>query len=471
MLIWLLTAILAFQSPSPVRRRPPEDLRLRGHWGGTIAVAGEPHEVTIRFSPRERPFLTFARRRLDGLIPLQPTSLTNTPTSFEAVFARPPFELSATLRPDNDSIDVVVKEKTGEQRAVFTRVDAPGFKRPQTPRPPFPYDTYDDRIDTGSGVLGLTLTLPKGKGPFPGVVLISGTGPQDRDNTYTGHRMFAVLADHLTRRGFAVLRYDDRGRGESSGLLGELRTPEADAFDAIAVFRYLREQPEVDRARTGFIGHSEGGVIASIAAGQTGGVAFLVFLASPALDGITLSVMQHELIERARGGSEERVQFERRVRQQIYDILRAEPDGAKARAAVAAVFRDVTRETSNPELLGWLAQFKKAMDFAVSERYSTTMRARMLMDPVPALRALRVPVLALFGDRDVQVSSSANEPSMRAAIAGSSPRSEVRILPGLNHGFQTAVTGGVEEYARIEETLAPAALEAITGWLTLYFLR
>lgn len=464
-MIWLLIALTVIAAPQAPRRLQPVDLRMHGYWGGTISLGGEPHEITLAFSSRERPALTLARRKLDGLIPLKPNTLEYTPTTFKAAFKRLGIEIAGRLRPDAAALDIVITGNGGPQKATLARVDSPGrLKRPQTPVPPLPYDTFDDRIDTGNGILGATLTMPRGRGPFPGVVLLSGTGSQDRDNSMGAHRPFAVIADYLTRRGFAVLRFDDRGSGLSSGLFNELRTVEADAFDAIAAFRYLRDHPRVDRARTGFIGHSEGGVVAPLAAGQTGGVAFLVLLGSPAVDMIETALTQHESIERARGASEARIAFERRVRARIYEIIRAEPDAARAREAVAAVFRETTIEAGVADL-DWIIELKKAVGVLTARAWSTTFRQRLLEDPKPALRALRVPALALFGGLDVQVVPAVNEPAMRDALSASSPLTEIRTLPRLNHAFQTATTGSVDEYSQIEETFAPAALEVIGLWL------
>lgn len=461
---WLLVALLLAQDWTPMGRRPV-DLRLHGYWQGTINLTGDTHDVTLRFSPRLRPAVTLARRRLDGLLPLRATQLSHSETSLQATFARPAFSLSAALRPDNQSLDVVVIENGIRQTAIFKRADAPGgLRRPQTPRPPFPYDTFDDIIDTGNGLLGATLTLPKGRGPFPGIVLLSGTGAQDRDNEAAGHRMFAVLADHLTRRGFGVLRFDDRGAGVSSGLGGRFRTIEGDAADASAAMRFLRAHPTIHRPRTGFIGYSEGGIQAPLAARQFGDLAFLVLLGAPATNMVDLALLQHEMIERARGASEERIAFERRVRTRIYDIMRDETDPARARDLIAVVFREATIEAGTSDL-PWIIQLKAAVDSLMRARSSEGFRQRMLADPAPALRALRVPVLALFAGLDVQVPAAANEPLMRESLSASSPLTEVRILAGLNHAFQTAQTGSVDEYGKIEETFAPAALDAIGAWL------
>ncbi len=237
MLVWLLIALVSLQA-APARRRPPVDLRMHGYWQGTLSVGGETHTITLGFWPREPSVVTLARRGRDDMFPLRASQVSWTATSLKAAFTRPALRITGTLRSDASAIDIVAVEAGASQRVTLTRASGPGsLSRPQTPVPPLPYDSYDDYIDTGSGVLAATLTLPRGRGPFPGVVLLSGTGAQDRDNSFAWHRPFWVLADSLTRRGYAVLRADDRGAGRSSGLLGELRTPDADALDAIALLR------------------------------------------------------------------------------------------------------------------------------------------------------------------------------------------------------------------------------------------
>lgn len=465
MLMRALAVLALLQLPTPAGLRPV-DVTMYGYWAGVLTIGGEQHEVTLHFSPRERVPVTLARRKLDGLFPLQPSRYHYDASSITAAFPRPvPFDLTARKRSDGKGLDVAIVQDGARQSALFTRVAAPGgLKRPQTPQPPFPYSTFDDLIDTGNGILGATVTMPPGRGPFPGVVLLSGTGPQDRDNSFAHHRPFAVLADYLTRRGFAVLRFDDRETGRSSGLFKELRTAEADAGDAVSALRFLRAYPGVDAARTGFVAHSEGGQVAPIAAARTPDVLFMVLLGSPAVDIVTVSLMQHEAIGRARGRSENSLAFERRVRARILDVVRASDDVATAREQIGAIIRAATIEAGPPDL-PWLIELKEGAEVLLREHYAGSFRQRMMADPALALRELRLPVLALFAALDVQVPAVPNAAAMRDALAHSSPLTEVRTLTGLNHAFQTAKTGAVEEYAVIEETFAPAALEAIGEWL------
>lgn len=310
---------------------------------------------------------------------------------------------------------------------VLHRVDAvlPN-RRPQDPTPPFPYREEEVVVPSDAPGIALagTWTVPAGAGPFPAVALVTGSGPQDRDEALMGHRPFAVLADHLARHGIAVLRYDDRGVGRSTGAF-EGATTDDFALDAAGAARWLRGRPEV--GRIGLVGHSEGAMVGPIVArDHPDRVDLLVLIAGPAVPGAELLAVQGRRLEQALGvtGSElDRLDRERRAR--IADALAGHG----------------VPELSTP----WMRRF-------------------LAYDPVPALRAVRCPTLALFGSLDLQVAADQSEAPMRAALAGS-PDPTVTVLAGLNHLMQPATTGGVDEYARIETTLAPAALDAISGWL------
>ena len=295
------------------------------------------------------------------------------------------------------------------------------------------------------------------------MVLISGSGPLDRDQTIFGHKPFLVLADHLTRHGIAVLRFDDRGAGASSGSRAAA-TMEDYAADALAAVRFLERRPEVDRRRIGLIGHSEGGVVAPLVARGNRAVSFIVLIAAPALNGAAIATLQGERIARAAGANDDQIAMQQRLNTRIFEILAREVDEAKARAAIRIVLKEELAR-AGIESADVVAAAEKQMEPQVRRGLTPWFRHFLSHDPVPSLRAVRVPVLALYGSLDVQVPAAENAPVMAAAIGPSSPQSAVRTLPGLNHLFQTAKTGAMEEYGRIEETLASAALETISNWI------
>ncbi|TWB24724.1 hypothetical protein FBZ89_101350 [Nitrospirillum amazonense] len=329
--------------------------------------------------------------------------------------------------------------------------------RPQVPRPPFPYRTvsvaYDNPAAFGVRLAG-TLTLPPGKGPFPAALLITGSGPQDRDETIEGHKPFLVLADALTRRGIAVLRVDDRGVGQSTGDFDAATTPDF-ATDAAAGVAYLRGRADIDARRIGLIGHSEGGLIAPMVASRDRNIAWLVLMAGPGVDGESILLSQKRLIAGATGvgaaGAERLVDMDRRE----YAIVKDEPDPERARARLRILLQGGMMGGDNR-----IATSEAVIEAVTKPWY----RWFLTYDPAPALRTLRLPVLALVGSKDLQVSASENLPALRAALADD-PKAEVREVPGLNHMFQTADTGAPTEYARIPETIAPVALDLITDWV------
>lgn len=335
--------------------------------------------------------------------------------------------------------------------------------RPQTPTP-FPYRAEDVSFGNPAAedvTLAGTLTLPQGTGPFPAAVLITGSGPQDRDQTLLGHKTFAVLADHLTRRGVAVLRYDDRGVGRSTGAFGAATSADF-ATDARAAVEFLAKRPEIDRDGIGFIGHSEGGLVAQIAAAGNDRVKFVVMLAAPGTDMIQLMRTQERLLGLSQGVSEE-------------DLARREPVIAEVFAAVAASTsaedaRRRVRAVLTADALALLKAPESRRDLLVQQMANDWYRYLLHYRPAVFLSRIHVPVLALNGSLDWQVPPDENLAAIRAALAHNSDVT-IRKVDGLNHLFQTARTGALGEYADIEETIAPVVLEIVAEWIGARFKR
>jgi uncharacterized protein len=332
--------------------------------------------------------------------------------------------------------------------------------------PPYPYDTVAVSVPNpnAKGVtLAGTLTVPRGSGPFPAAVLITGSGPEDRDETIFGHRPFRVLADHLTRHGIAVLRLDDRGVGQSTGTFRDA-TSEDFASDALAAVAFLRGRKEIAPKKIGLIGHSEGGLIAPMAANRSHDVAFVVLMAGPGIAGDSILVLQSMLVRRSLGIGEEELARERAVMRRLYAAVRR----GDSTAATAA-----THELVRLQLAGVPEERVKAMGGVdsiaaggVRQMLSPWMRFFVTYDPAPALARLKIPVLALNGSKDLQVPPREDLDAIRAALArGGNHDAKAIELPGLNHLFQTAETGSVTEYARIDETIAPIALDTISDWI------
>jgi pimeloyl-ACP methyl ester carboxylesterase len=334
---------------------------------------------------------------------------------------------------------------------VFKRVEkVETLNRPQNPKPPYPYDAQDVAYETSGGIkLAGTLTLPRGPGPFPAAIMITGSGPQDRDEALMGHKPFLVIADYLTRRGIAVLRLDDRGVGGSTGN-STRETLDDMAGDVVTGIGYLKGRKEIDAKHIGVIGHSEGGIVGPAAAVRSPDIAFVIMLAGTGVVGTDVLKLQGEAIIRASGGSEQKVAEEHAVQDMIFRILRSEKDD---RAAVEKMMAE--GGGSDPAM--------RAQYTAVT---SPEMRSFLFYDPADALHKLKVPLLALNGSRDLQVPPQQNLPAIATALAvAGNTDFTVSELPGLNHLFQKCNKCAVQEYGELEETFSPTALEIMGDWL------
>ena len=341
-----------------------------------------------------------------------------------------------------------------------------GTRRPQEMAPPYPYDTlevsFDNVRDKGVRLAG-TLSYPRGKGPFPVVLLITGSGLEDRDETVFGHRPFKVLADHLTRAGIAVLRVDDRGVGRSRGSNAGATT-EMYASDALAGVEFLKRRPEVDKKRIGLVGHSEGGLIAPMVATRSKDVAFIVLLAGPGVRGDSLLLLQSAALRRALGVSEENLAREAEANRRVHAAMAAADSAALVRAVRALV--DVQLASSPSAQRGSEADVQSLVDSAVRTCWDPWTRWLAAHDPAPVLQRVRVPVLAVNGSRDLQVTPRENLAAIERALqAGGNADHTVRELPGLNHLFQRCTSCTIAEYGQLEETFAPSALTVVSNWI------
>ncbi len=308
---------------------------------------------------------------------------------------------------------------------------------------------YDNK-SAGNKLAG-TLTIPSGKGPFPAVVLITGSGPQDRDESLMGHKPFLVLSDYLTRKGIAVLRVDDRGVAKSTGDFATATTADF-ATDTEAGIAYLQTRPEVDAKKIGLIGHSEGGVIAPMIAARNHDVAFIVMLAGSGVPGDQIIVAQTELIIEASGQSHEEAMKAGAKQRERLDLIKQNSDQASLEKQL--------RE----KLAGEVSEAN--IGVAIRQLSSPWLRYFINYDPAIALGKVTCPVLALNGGKDLQVPPSQNLPAIKKALQAAGNKDyETDELPGLNHLFQTAKTGSPSEYAQIEETMSPVVLEKIASWI------
>lgn len=341
-------------------------------------------------------------------------------------------------------------------------------KRPQTPKAPFPYESTDVSIKNESAKLALagTLTIPKDQSrKYPCVILISGSGAQDRDESLMDHKPFWILADHLGRQGIACLRFDDRGTAKSTG--DHSKATSADfATDVSAIIDYLKKHPRIDPGKIGLCGHSEGGLIAPITATQRDDVAFIVMLAGPGVNGEKILRNQLVLIMKAGGASQADVDSSAFIQDQLLKLATSDatidddqrdkildkvveqyiekyPDKAKDKELISTRVRSGLERLSTP----WMKYF-------------------LTHDPAPVLAKVKCPVLVLNGSKDTQVDPELNLPAIKQAFESAGKTNyEIELLENLNHLFQNSKTGGLEEYQSIEETFAPKALKRVSDWI------
>jgi len=338
--------------------------------------------------------------------------------------------------------------------------------RPQEPVRPYPYheeEVFFENREDGVTLAG-TLTLPNTDGVFSAVVLISGSGAQNRDGEILGHKPFLVLADHLTRNGIAVLRFDDRGTAASTGNF-QTATTFNHSKDAEAGVKYLQARKEIDKKKIGLIGHSEGGIIAPMIAARSKDVAFIVLLAGSGIRGDRLLLLQTDLIAQASGFSEEYRKLVKVMNEKTYAIVLSSVDTAQTKIVLTDYWRqNVTNILSTRKTQEEYGE--KFVRITVDRITSSWAQYFVKYDPAPALEKVKCPVLALNGEKDLQVPAQINLEAIRAALAkGGNKKVTTKAFAGLNHLFQECTTGLPAEYASIEQTFSPVVLDEISAWI------
>ena len=336
-------------------------------------------------------------------------------------------------------------------------------KRPQEPQPPFPYRSEEVTVKNERDGINLagTLTLPEKGTKFPAVVMVTGSGAQNRDEEIMGHKPFFVIADYLTRNGIAVLRCDDRGTAASQGTHATA-TNEDFATDTEAMVNYLRSRKEINAKKIGIIGHSAGGIIAFIVAKKDLSIAFVVSLAGAGVRGDSLMLKQVELISKSQGMPDAVWQGMKPSIRNRYAIL--QQTDKTPEELQKELYADVTKTMSPEQLkdLNTIQQLSAQISSMTSPWYLHFMR----YDPAQDLKKLKCPVLALNGEKDIQVDAAMNLAAIQERITGNGNKNvTVKAYPNLNHLFQTCEKGTLAEYGQLEETINPEVLKDIIEWI------
>lgn len=340
------------------------------------------------------------------------------------------------------------------------------INRPQEPKQPFPYKSEEVKFLNAKANIELagTLTIPQGEGPFPAVVLVTGSGPQDRNEALMGHKPFLVISDFLTRQGIAVLRYDDRGIGKSKGSFGTATTFDF-ADDAEAGLMWLKQQPLIDKNKIGIAGHSEGGLIAPIVASRNKNVDFIILIAGPGVSGEEIILAQAKLIGLKSGGSPEALKENDLFSRKLYAAIKKEPNNDKALPELTKIFEEGIGNSKFLDEKIKATQMKQ-MNSLLLQITSPWFRTFLELDPKPYLLKTKCQVLAMNGTKDLQVPCDLDLNAIDKYLkqAGNKHYKTLKI-DGVNHLFQHCDKGIPSEYSAIEETFAPEALNAMSDFI------
>lgn len=461
-----LMTIAWLTGPAPLGAQQPDVL---GRWEGAILVLGSELGIGVQFAAEEDGLsatIDIPQQGAMGL-PLQNVSYDPPRVHFELMGGPGLAIFAGTLAGDSIGGSFSQSGVTGTFHLAREMGEGPGAGT-EHPDTVTAYRQEEVTFVNGDITFAGTLTLPATPGPHPAVVLITGSGPQDRDEQVFGMRPFRLIADHLSRDGIAVLRYDDRGVGGSTGNV-QMSTSEDFAEDALAGVELLRARSDIRSEAIGLLGHSEGAIVAPIASARSADVAFLVLVAGTAVTGSEILIAQGELIARAGGASEDDVATQRRLQEMIFATVKADTGWDGLRAEIERQIREGIDDlpSEQREAITDLDSFvaTRASQQILGVR-SPWFRFFLEYDPTSDLRKVEVPVLAVFAEKDLQVPPAVNLAPMRDAL-GAAPTEDVTIevIEGANHLFQAATTGSPNEYATLPKEFIPGFMELVSGWI------
>ena len=433
---------------------------ITGQWNGVLKVQGMALRLVFNISKTDTGYsatMDSPDQSVKG-IPVTTTTFENGKLALEVTNAGIKYngelkdsELVGTFKQGGMEVPMNLSRKTIEKELP---------KRPQEPKKPYPYYTEDVTFQNQKATITLagTLSLPKKEGVFPVVVLITGSGPQNRDEELLGHKPFLLLSDYFTKNGIAVLRYDDRGIGQSTGDF-KTATSADFATDVESAIAYLETRKEINKKKIGLVGHSEGGIIAPMVAAKSKDVNFIVLLAGTGIQGDKLLLLQDELISRASGVSEDEIKKTIEINSKLFDLVNKSTDNEKLKADMTILLKADTTKLSNE-----MSQDEFIAE-QVNQLASPWMQYFIKYDPAPTLEKVKCAVLAVNGGKDMQVPKENLTAIENALKKGGNTHVTIREFPELNHLFQECKTGAPSEYAEIEQTFSPIALDQITKWI------
>ena len=440
---------------------------IAGTWNGILKVQGMQLSLVFHINKTEKGFsstLDSPDQKAFGM-PVTTTNFEN--SKLIIAIANPRIEYEGIL--GTDGIIIGTFKQSGQSFPMNLskgKVEKEVIKRPQEPKKPYSYYTEEVVFENKSANINLagTLSLPTKEGVFPAVILISGSGAQNRDEELLGHKPFLVIADYLTKNGIAVLRFDDRGTAMSKGNYVTATTLDF-ATDVEAAVLYLQTRNEIDQKKIGLIGHSEGGMIAPIVASKSKNVSFIILLAGTGIPGDELLLLQQELIGRASGISENDLTKIKLSNSEIFNIVNKATNPDQMRKDITDQINKSIKSDPESKIPEGISE-SDFIDIQVSQLLSPWMQFFIKYNPALALEKVKCPVLALNGDKDMQVPSKVNLDAINnALVKGGNKKVTSKELPNLNHLFQECKTGAPQEYSEIEQTFSPLALTEIVNWI------
>jgi hypothetical protein len=455
---------------TPVPPTPPGILNapqtIDGRWEGTAHVLGTELQVALDIVSSDSGLtatIDIPQQGVDGLA-LRNVSYNPPEVHFEIDFGQFSAAFEGEVQGETISGEFQQSGVAGE-----FNLERVGVMDESPPTPvPAAYREEEVTFQNGDITLAGTLTLPPGVGPHPAVVLITGSGPQNRDEELFGFKIFGVIADHFSRRGIAVLRYDDRGVGDSTGEV-EQATSQDFALDVVAAVELLQARHDINGSQIGLLGHSEGGIVAPLAAVESDDVLFIILMASTGVPGHQILQAQLELISPTEGLSEAEIAERSEIQERSFQAVRTGEGFAELETDLR---RQILKSLENlPEEE---RQAITGVDQLVEDRVQLSLQALQTpwfkffldYDPAATLEQVTVPVLAVFGELDLQVAAEINRPAIKQAleIAGNQDVTSV-TLPGANHLFQEAESGSPGEYATLDKEFVPGFLDLMTNWV------
>jgi len=444
---------------------------LPGYWAGELKVGPTSLRMGFQFKAKGDGFAGVLDSPDQGGFGIAIDEVRFKNESLELDLTSLGAKLVGSLDKDGRGFDAVLHQSGMKLPIALKKLDArPEYRRSQDPKKPYPYNEEEVAFENALAKVTLvgTVTWPKGKGPFPAAILISGSGPQDRNETIAGHRPFLVLADHLTKAGFAVLRFDDRGVGKSTGKFWEATSADH-ATDVEAALEFLRNRPNIDASRIGFIGHSEGGLIAPLVAQEDPELAFIILLAGPGVTGQEIVETQLRILSKNAGISDEVATWNRALQRKVAALLKEELDDEKAKARIKVIVDHALDELEKID--GKSVKTTRALvDLQLAPLMFRWSRFFLNHDPRPVLKKIACPVLAIVGEKDVQVDAGVNLREIRKALLeGNAKDITLKQFDGMNHLFQRSKTGAIAEYGVLKTTIEPEVLDFVCGWLQVRF--